>query len=399
MADPAIPSASVNPLPRALTIMLGLAAAVVVVLGARELAWLIGPVFLALVIVLLVHPLHTWLRHKKVPEGAALVALLLAIFGVLVVLGTIMVLAIGRLVSVLPEYAAEADGLVNDLREFLVAQGISRESVSALLANVSVSAVVQALIPLLSGVAGLVMNAIFLLSLMLFLGIDATGALGRLSAVNRLRPRLGEAFRIFSANTRRFLGVTTIFAVITGFADTLLLLWLDIPLAILWGLLAAICNYIPYVGFVIGLVPPAILALLIGDWPLMVIVIIAFILLNSLFTSLIQPYFVGDAVGVSMPVTLVALVFWGWVLGPLGAILAIPLTLLVKAVLVDTDPSAGWALALFGSTRAMRHESDAELNEEPADAGEPGPAATDGVIAPSQGDPDAPGSSAVTRSG
>jgi predicted PurR-regulated permease PerM len=363
MADQPTATARVNPLPRALTILLGLAAAMVVILGARELAWLIGPVFLALVIVLLVHPLHTWLRHKKVPEGLALVVLLLAIFGVLVVLGSILVLAVGRLITVLPQYAAEADGLVSSLRDFLVAQGISRETASSLLANVSLGAVIQAITPLLSGVVGLVANAIFLLSLMLFLGIDATGALGRMAAVNRLRPRLGEAFRIFSANTRRFLGVTTIFAVITGVADTLLLMWLDIPLAILWGLLAAICNYIPYVGFVIGLVPPALLALLIGDWPLMLIVIIAFIVLNSLFTSLIQPYFVGDAVGVSMPVTLVALVFWGWVLGPLGAILAIPLTLLVKAILVDTDPTAGWATALFGSTRAMRHESETELSE------------------------------------
>jgi predicted PurR-regulated permease PerM len=390
MADQATAPPRVNPLPRALTILLGLAAAIVVVLGARELAWLIGPVFLALVIVLLVHPLHTWLRHKKLPEGLALVVLLLAIFGVLVVLGSILVLAVGRLITVLPQYAAEADGLVSSLRDLLVAQGISRETASSLLASVSLGAVIQAITPLLSGVVGLVANAIFLLSLMLFLGIDATGALGRMAAVNRLRPRLGEAFRIFSANTRRFLGVTTIFALITGLADTLLLMWLDIPLAILWGLLAAICNYIPYVGFVIGLVPPALLALLIGDWPLMLIVIIAFIVLNSLFTSLIQPYFVGDAVGVSMPVTLVALVFWGWVLGPLGAILAIPLTLLVKAILVDTDPTAGWATALFGSTRAMRHESEAELGDVPptateADADDPvGTAGQDPVGTPGQ---------------
>lgn len=301
MAEQSTPTVSVNPLPRAVTILVGLAAGVVVIMGARELAWLIGPVFLALVIVLLVHPLHTWLRHKAVPEGVAMVALLLAIFGVLLVLGTIMVLAISRLVTVLPTYAAQADGVVSHLRDWLISQGISRDTVTALLADVNVSAVVQRLIPLLSGVVGLAANAVFLLSLMLFMGIDATGALGRMAAVNRLRPRLGEAFRIFSANTRRFLGVTTIFALITGFADTLLLLWLDIPLAILWGLLAAICNYIPYVGFVIGLVPPAILALLIGNWPLMIIVVVAFIVLNSLFTSLIQPYFVGDAVGCRCP--------------------------------------------------------------------------------------------------
>lgn len=364
MTDPAIDVTRANPLPRALTILLGLAAAMVIILGARELAWLIGPVFLALVIVLLVHPLHTWLRHKKLPEGVALVGLLLAIFGVLLVLGSILVLALGRLVTVLPQYAAEADGLVSRLRDVLIAQGISRDTASTLLANVSLGAAVSALAPVLSGVVGLAANAIFLLSLMLFMGIDATGALGRIAALHKLRPRLGQAFAIFSANTRRFLGVTTAFAFITGFADTLLLLWLDIPLAVLWGLLAAICNYIPYVGFVIGLVPPALLALLIGDWPLMLIVIVAFIVLNSVLTSLIQPYFVGDAVGVSMPVTLVALVFWGWVLGPLGAILAIPLTLLVKAVLVDTDPTAGWVTALFGSTRAMRHESEAELTPE-----------------------------------
>ena len=132
MTDPAIDATRATPLPRALTILLGLAAAVVVILGARELAWLIGPVFLALVIVLLVHPLHTWLRRKAVPEGVALVALLLAIFGVLLVLGTIMVLAIGRLVTVLPQYAAEADGLVSSLRDLLVAQGISRETASTL---------------------------------------------------------------------------------------------------------------------------------------------------------------------------------------------------------------------------------------------------------------------------
>ena len=87
----------------------------------------------------------------------------------------------------------------------------------------------------------------------------------------------------------------------------------------------------------IGLVPPALFALLGGEWRLMIFVIVAYVLLNSLFTSLIQPYFIGDAVGVSVTVTLISLVFWGWVLGPLGAILAIPITLLVKAILVGAD--------------------------------------------------------------
>jgi len=102
-----------------------------------------------------------------------------------------------------------------------------------------------------------------------------------------------------------------------------------------------------------------------GDWRLMVFVIIAYVLLNSLFTSLIQPYFIGDAVGVSVTMTLISLVFWGWVLGPLGAILAIPLTLLVKAVLIDADPNAAWAETLVGSTRHHRREAAAPTPQAP----------------------------------
>ena len=115
----------------------------------------------------------------------------------------------------------------------------------------------------------------------------------------------------------------------------------------------------------IGLVPPALLALLGGDWRLMIFVVIAYVLLNSLFTSLIQPYFIGDAVGVSVTMTLISLVFWGWVLGPLGAILAIPLTLLVKAVLIDADPNAAWAETLVGSTRHHRREAVAPTPQAP----------------------------------
>ena len=309
MADQASETSRASPLPRALTILLGLAAAMVVILGARELAWLIGPVFLALVIVLLVHPLHTWLRHKKVPEGVALVACCCwpssASWSCS---ARSWCWPSARLVTVLPQYAAEADGLVNGLREFLSRRGSAARPRRPLLADVSIGAVVQALTPLLSGVVGLVANAIFLLSLMLFLGIDATGALGRMAAqpaqaaagrrvpASRQHPPLPRGDHDLRAD-HRHRGHPA--AAVAGH-----------PAGDPVGLLAAICNYIPYVGFVIGLVPPALLALLIGDWPLMLVVIVAYIVLNSLFTSLIQPYFIGDAVGVSVTVTL-----WRWCSG------------------------------------------------------------------------------------
>jgi predicted PurR-regulated permease PerM len=103
------------------------------------------------------------------------------------------------------------------------------------------------------------------------------------------------------------------------------------------GLLAFITNYIPNVGFIIGVVPPAILALLAGGPQLMVIVIIVYCAINFVVQSIIQPRFIGDAVGLSVTVTFLALVFWAWLIGPLGAILDIPLTLRSRA---DTELAA-----------------------------------------------------------
>ena len=341
-------------LPRAVTILVGVGAAIFALIGLRQLSWLIGPVFLAMVIVILVHPLHGWLRRHRVPSAVALVLLLVSIYGTITVIVVVVAVSLARLVGLLPEYAAELEVLLQDLRGRLAVVGIGPDQARALTSMIEPSRAARALTAVLAQVVSFGANVVLLLSLLLFMGVDSTGVRPRMTFITDQRPLFAGALRSFAVKTRRFLGVTTVFGLITGFADTLLLLWLDIPLAVLWGLLAALCNYIPYVGFVIGVIPPAVLALLIGGLPLMLVVIICYILLNSLFTSLIQPYFVGDAVGVSTTMTLVALVLWGWVLGPLGAILAIPLTLLCKAVLVDADPRATWVNALIGSGRTDR---------------------------------------------
>jgi len=143
-----------------------------------------------------------------------------------------------------------------------------------------------------------------------------------------------------------------------GLIDTIALWFMGIPLAVTWGLLAFITNYIPYVGFWLAVLPPAVLALLVGGPQLLIVVVVLYLVVNFVLTSLVQPHFVGDAVGLSITVTFLALVFWGWLLGPVGAVLAVPLTLLVKAILVDSDPRAGWAAALLGSPPPPEPEPD-----------------------------------------
>ena len=345
-------------LPRAMTILLGTAGAVIVAFGMRELGWLIGPAFLALVIVVLVHPVHDWLRHR-VPAWIALLGLLIAIFGIVVGLASVLAFSVIRLAAILPDYANTATGLIELAAAQLQRLGIDQEYVQGFFNNIDIERVAGWLTTLSNSVLNFAGYVVFLLTLLLFMGIDSTSAGSRMTVLAATRPDAAKALRDFAKRTRKFLGVTTLFGVIIGVVDTVVLMALGIPFAPLWGMLAVVCTYIPYVGFAIALLPPALLALLGVDWQLMLVVVVLYIVVNSLFPSLVPPYFVGDAVGLSVPFTLLAVVFWTWVLGPIGSVLGLPMTLLVKAILVDADPRAAWARSFLDSSSEPREPRQA----------------------------------------
>ena len=135
-----------------------------------------------------------------------------------------------------------------------------------------------------------------------------------------------------------------------------------VPLAGVWALFSFLTNYIPNIGFIIGVIPPALLALFGDGWVAALAVIIAYSVLNFVIQSIIQPKFAGDAVGLTPTMSFVSLLLWGWVFGALGTLIALPCSLLVKATLIDHDPGARWANALISSrpTEGLEDNPDEE---------------------------------------
>jgi predicted PurR-regulated permease PerM len=346
-------------LPRTLVILLELAAAVVVVAGIRSASWLVGPVFLALVIVITVHPLAALLRRRGLPGWAATTLLVLLVYGVLLVLAGVIVVSLARLATLLPSYGPQFNDLLSAVAAELARFGVGADQLRAIVGALDYGRLVGIASGLLLGVTSLLGNLVFLLSLLLFLSIEASGAGHRLALIARDRAPIAGALNGFIRSTRRYMGVNTVFGLLTGLVDWVMLGLLGVPLALLWGLLVFITNYIPYIGFWIGLVPPVLLALLTGGWELTAVVFVLYTVVNFVLTSVIQPKYVGDAVGISVSLTLVALVFWGWVLGTIGAVLAVPLTLFAKALLVDVDPRLRWTEAILGSTTTARRSAAA----------------------------------------
>ena len=145
-------------------------------------------------------------------------------------------------------------------------------------------------------------------------------------------------------------------------------LWLiGVPLPLVWGFFSFITNFIPNIGFVIGIIPPTLLALLDSGWEDMVLVLVVYSLLNVTIQTFIQPRFVGNTVGLSAELTFLSLVVWTFLLGPLGALLAVPMTLLLRAFFIDSDPRAAWAAPLIDAqVEDPAQEASASAAEAPA---------------------------------
>jgi predicted PurR-regulated permease PerM len=338
-----MPGTEDHRIPRILAVLVSFAAAVIVVAGLRGAASLVGPAFLALMLTVVVHPLHGWAARRRWPTWVGTVVGLVGVYLLLVGLALSLVVAIARFGTLLPSYQQEFDDLVNRLRSPLAALGIGADQLESMFRSLGVGRVAGLVAGTLDALLGVLSNLFLIVALLFFMGIDAAGFGARMPILAASRPDFARALSSFARGTRRYLVVSTVFGLIVAVIDVVVLWLLGVPAPLLWGLLAFITNYIPNVGFVLGLVPPAALALLEGGPGLMIAVIAAYAIINVVIQTVIQPKFVGDAVGLSATVTFLSLLFWAWVLGPLGALLAVPLTLFARAVLLEADPLAGWA--------------------------------------------------------
>ncbi|WP_327102242.1 AI-2E family transporter [Nonomuraea glycinis] len=336
-------------MPRALIILVGIAGAVILLFGIREVSSIVGPFVLALVLVIAVSPVRTWLAARRAPIWVQVAVPFLILVMVLLAMAGVLTISAVQLGSLVPSYTREIQALLVDAQNFAVAKGVSNEQLDRAIESFDPQRIIGIAQSLLGGVIGVFSGLFLIVVLLLAMCLDAPATARILSTSEDRRPAVVTALDIFAHKTRRYLIVSTVFGLINAVLNVLALTVIGVPLPLLWGVLALIANYIPNIGFVLSLMPPAALALLDGGVKQMLLVIAAYTAINVVTQSFILPKFLGDAVGLSTTMTFISLIVWTFVLGPLGAVLAIPLSLLTKALLIDSDPAAKWAAALVSN--------------------------------------------------
>ena len=231
----------------------------------------------------------------------------------------------------------------NTLRDL----GVKQDQIDAVVGAIDPGQLVDVATSVLSGSLGILTDLFFLLTVLIFMAFDTDSTRRGLASLGKRFPDPVAALANFARGTRGYMVVSAGFGLIVAVIDGVALQIMGVPGAFVWAVLAFVTNFIPNIGFVLGVIPPALIALLDSGPGLMIAVIVVYSVINFLIQSVIQPRVVGDTVGLSPILTFLSLVFWTWVIGPLGALLAVPLTLLTRALLVEADPGARWALPLI----------------------------------------------------
>lgn len=317
-----------------LRFLLAAACIVIIIAGMKAAASLLGPLLLALLLAQTIRPLPDWLIRKRLPPAlSVLVTLLIVLVGGIAV-ASLLGVSIAQLIDRLPAYQLGLTNLQEKIFAFLAARGINPARLESL-EMFSPNRMVDLAGRLLGAAGQLLSNALLLIFLIALLLFEYVGTQGKPASsrdsVGKFLARYQEA----SKDVRRYVAITGG----VGLAQAVLVvIWLEllgVDFPFTWGVLFFFLNFIPAFGFLIALIPPAFVALLRSGWRIALVVVLGYLILVLVGDNIVKPKFMKKGLDISILVIILSLIFWSWVLGSVGAILAVPLTLTVKNLLLQ----------------------------------------------------------------
>lgn len=338
------------PLPTYFYLLVLGASFVVVVAGLRTAEAICVPFLVALFVTMLARPLMSGLLRRRVPTGLAVGITLLIVAAVLVSLGSVLSLSLSRVTARMPQYQERFQQDVRSAISWLEAQGIDA---TAWIRPESIGPgpLVDLATGTFLGVANVVTGIFLMLLMTTFLLLESGGFEDKLRKALGERGELLERYAKISDEVQRYLLIKTLVSLATGLSVGLwvALVGLDFPL--LWGFLAFVLNYIPNIGSILAAVPAVGLAVVQLGPSHSLLVLLGYVLTNILFGSLLEPQILGRRLRLSPLAVFLSLVFWGWVWGPLGMLLSVPITMVLKIAMENSEALAGVATLLDPPSR------------------------------------------------
>lgn len=321
------------------------AAFVIVVSGLKMASSLVVPFLLSVFIAMIVSPLLALLKKRGIPGVAAIALVIMLIMSIGLMLGAVIGSSLDSFREDMPIYSAKLSAMSESLQQWLSARGIAIDA-TQWQSSFDPSAVMSLVGSTLASFGNVMTNSVMILLTVIFI-LAENITFGEKLKLARGNANSQQWLSKFSDSVQGYLAIKAAISVATGL---LIFIWLSIvgvDYAVLWGLLAFLLNFVPTVGSFIAAVPAVLLALVqLGLGPAG-LTLGGFVAVNFLMGSALEPRLMGKGLDLSPLVVFVSLVLWGWVLGPVGMLLSIPLTIMIKIAL-ETQPDTRWISIMLG---------------------------------------------------
>lgn len=335
-------------------VLLAAASFVIVIAGLKFASSVILPFLVSLFLAMITLPLLNWLTSKKIPRPLAVVVTMIVALSVLVGISVPIAGSVNRFQSRVPAYKDRLDAMSLGVRDWFEVRGLSPSDQLARI-GVDLDSVTGLINPAdfldmatgtLGVLGGVLSNMLLVLLTIVFILSEAAGFPAKLQSA--FGGQIGsDRYEKIKQEVQKYLGIKTIVSLITGITITVALTIIGVDFPLLWGLLAFLLNFIPTFGSIIAAVPPVLLAVVQFGPGRAIAVAVVFVSANIVLGNFVEPYFMGRRLGLSTLVVFVSLVFWGWVWGPIGMLLSVPLTMILKINLEHT-PDLRWVAVLLG---------------------------------------------------
>ncbi len=312
------------------------ASAVVVVAGLKAAGPLVLPFLISVFLAIASIPFVSWLQARKVPSALAVLITLLVDVAVLALLALIVGRSVNEFTAAAPQYQARIQAMAGRVMAFLQAHGVDTGQWQPM-QYLNPGAMFDMVGTTLSAIGSVLSNTFLVLLALIFILFEAAGFPHKLMVAFGGRPEYADRLETVARQIQRYLAIKTVVSMATGLLAGIWVAALGLGVPLLWGLLAFLFNYVPTLGSIVAAVPPTLLALVqFGVWR-GALVAIGYVAINIVLGNFVEPYLYGRRLGLSTLVVFISLVFWGWVWGPVGMLLSVPLTMLVKIALENTE--------------------------------------------------------------
>lgn len=335
-------------------------AALVIVLAAAQAAQeIVLPFLLAIFIAIIAAAPMTWLRDRGVSATVSVIIIILIVIMFFFTTALILTTSIDGFSKMLPDYLTRLRESTDQLLLWLSGHGI----------NISGKGIRSAFDPgvamnlantVFSSFTQLLSNAFLIALTVIFMLLEASGFSQKIELISNDSGRTMAQINRFVENTKRYMAIKTITSLITGVLVGLGMAILGVDFPLLWGFLAFLLNFIPTIGSIIAAVPAVLLALVQLDATMAIAVAVFFLAVNMLVGNVVEPRLLGRGVGLSTLVVFLSLVFWGWLFGPIGMLLSVPLTMVVKFG-AESNEDTRWIATLLASVPDVAEPGNAEV--------------------------------------